>query len=157
MTVRAVYPGTFDPITNGHVALVQRAATLFDEVVVAVAETARKNPAFTLEQRLAMAQQALLDLSNVKVVSFTGLLVDFVQLHQCKIIMRGLRAVSDFDYEFQLAGMNHAMAPDVETVFLPAIGDTSYISSTMVREIVHLGGSPASFVPEVVMSYLEAL
>lgn len=157
MTTRAVYPGTFDPVTNGHVALVRRAATLFDTVIVAVAETARKNPAFSFEQRIAMAESSLDGIDNVEVVSFGGLLVEFVRIHGVKIIIRGLRAVSDFDYEFQLAGMNHQMAPEVETVFLPALGETAYISGTMVREIMNLGGDPSEFVPSVVMDYLQKL
>ncbi len=155
MSKIAVYAGTFDPITNGHLALIERASSLFAEVVVAVAKTARKSPAFSLEQRQAMAKQALLPYANVRVEAFSGLLVDYVQQIGARVILRGLRAASDFDYEFQLAGMNAQMAPEIETLFLPGIGKTSYISSTMVREIVSLGGDPAQFVPPAVLDYLR--
>lgn len=151
----AVYPGTFDPITNGHVSVLERATRIADKVVVAVAETARKNPYFSLEERIAMAKEALSPFASISVKACNGLLVDFVKAQGAHMIVRGLRAVSDFDYEFQLAGMNHQMSPEIETVFLPALGKQAYTSSTMVREIVRLGGDPANFVPDVVVDYLK--
>ncbi len=151
----AVYPGTFDPITNGHVDLVKRAATLFDGIVVAVATSLRKTPCFSLEDRLVMSQQACSEFNNVTVLPFAGLLVDFAREQQATIILRGLRAMSDFDYEFQQAGMNHKMAADIETVFLPAGENTAYISGTMVREIISLDGDVSPFVPPIVLQYLQ--
>ncbi len=156
MSQVAVYPGTFDPMTNGHLSLLERAIKIFDVVVVAVAETARKDPFFSLADRLAMAAEAVKPFAGVRVEACQGLLVDFLHQQSATVILRGLRAVSDFDYEFQLAGMNHRMSPDIETVFMPALGEQSYISSTMVREIVRLGGDPSMFVPHVVLDYLKS-
>ena len=155
MVTKAVYPGTFDPITNGHISILERAACLADELVVAVAETARKSPFFDLSDRVEMARKALAHLEQVSVKACNGLLVDFVVEEKANVIVRGLRAVSDFDYEFQLAGMNHRMAPHIDTIFLPALGEQVYTSSTMVREIVRLGGDPSAFVPEVVTEFLK--
>lgn len=146
----AVYPGTFDPITLGHSDLVQRASKLFDEVIVAVAKNASKNPACNLEKRIELAEIALADVPNARVMAFEGLLVDFCREHNAGIVIRGLRAVSDFEYEFQLAGMNRRLASEIETIFLTPSEKYMFISSTLVREIARLGGNVAEFVhPEV--------
>jgi len=155
MSVTAVYPGTFDPITNGHTDLVERAVHLFDNVVVAVAENAGKTAAFSLDERVAMANEVLGNHPGVKVVGFNNLLVDFVHEQQAQVILRGLRAVSDFDYEFQLAGMNRRLANDIETVFLTPAEQYSYISSSLVREIASLGGDVSAFVHEAVSAALS--
>ena len=147
----AVYPGTFDPITNGHTDLVQRAARLFDRVIVAVAANPGKAPAFALESRVGLARTVLAGLPNVEVCSFDSLLVDFLHQRAADIILRGLRAVSDFEYEFQLASMNRQLAPDIETVFLTPAEQYAFVSSSLVREIAMLGGDVSAFVhPEVV-------
>lgn len=146
----AVYPGTFDPITNGHSDLVARASRLFDKVIVAIAVNPGKNPAFNLEQRVALTQKVLGGIENVEVCAFDNLLVEFVQQRQAEVILRGLRAVSDFEYEFQLAGMNRRLAPTIETLFLTPAEQFAFISSGLVREIAALGGDVAEFVhPEV--------
>jgi pantetheine-phosphate adenylyltransferase len=150
-----VYPGTFDPITNGHSDLIQRAASLFDHVVVAVAEDTVKAPAFRTEERVALARQAVGHLGNVEVSAFSGLLVAYARRRGIDIIMRGLRAVSDFEYEFQLAGMNRRMAPDIETLFLTPAEQYSYISSSLVREIARLRGDVSAFVPPIVQAALR--
>ncbi len=145
-----IYPGTFDPITNGHSDLVERAAKLFDRVILAIAASPKKEPAFTLEQRVHLANTVIGHLPNVEVCGFDSLLIDFARQQQAGVILRGLRAVADFEYEFQLANMNRAMCPDVETVFLTPAEQYSYISSTLVREIASLGGDITRFVhPEV--------
>ena len=147
MTVtRAVYPGTFDPITNGHEDLIQRASRLFDEVIVAVAHSQAKRPFFSLEERVALAREVLGTYKNVKVLGFSGLLSEFVKEHECSVILRGLRAVSDFEYEFQLAGMNRRLAPGVETLFLTPSDKYLFLSATIVREIAVLGGDISAFV-----------
>jgi pantetheine-phosphate adenylyltransferase len=151
----AVYPGTFDPITNGHVDLVQRAARLFDHVVVAVAANADKTPVFPLEQRVALAAAVLSDVRTVEVCSFDCLLVDFMRRRSAHVILRGLRAVSDFEYEFQLASMNRQLAPDVETVFLTPAEQFAFVSSSLVREVASLGGNVSAFVPDNVMAALS--
>lgn len=146
----AVYPGTFDPITNGHTDLVKRAATLFERVIVAVAEDTGKQPVCGVEQRVALAKVALADVDNVRVLPFSGLLVEYCQAQQAKVVIRGLRAVSDFEYEFQLAGMNRRLAPEIETIFLTPAEQYAFISSTLVREVFRLGGDVSEFVhPEV--------
>jgi pantetheine-phosphate adenylyltransferase len=150
-----VYPGTFDPITNGHSDLIQRAGSLFDHVVVAVAEDIGKAPAFETERRVELARQAVGHLGNVEVTSFSGLLVAYARRRGIDIIMRGLRAVSDFEYEFQLAGMNRRMAPDIETLFLTPAEQYAYISSSLVREIARLGGDVSAFVSPVVQAALR--
>jgi len=142
----AIYPGTFDPITRGHSDLVERASRLFDRVVVAVAANPGKKSMFTLEERQNLARIALADIDNVEVCAFDGLLVEFAREKQAQVILRGLRAVSDFDYEFQLAGMNRKLAPDVETLFLTPAEQYSNISSSLVREIAVLGGDVSPFV-----------
>lgn len=152
----AVYPGTFDPITNGHEDLIQRAARLFDEVVVGVAHSQAKRPFFSLDERVEMAREVLKDLSNVEVTGFSGLLMKFVQDRGARIVVRGLRAVSDFEYEFQLAGMNRGMYPDVETVFMTPGEQYMFISATIVREISTMGGDTSKFVPPVVATRLKS-
>ena len=146
----AVYPGTFDPITNGHTDLVERAARMFDHIIVAVADNPKKKPMLDLEARVDLAQNTLGHLANVEVTGFSNLLADFVKEKNANIILRGLRAVSDFEYEFQLANMNRVLAPNVESIFLTPAEQYSYISSTLVREIASLGGDVSNFVhPEV--------
>jgi pantetheine-phosphate adenylyltransferase len=143
---RAIYPGTFDPMTRGHEDLVRRASGLFDEVIVAVAESQSKRPFFPLAERVEMAREAVAGCANVEVVGFDGLLMDFLHQRGAKVIVRGLRAVSDFEYEFQMAGMNRNLYPEVETVFLTPGEQYMFISATMVREIAILGGDVAKFV-----------
>ena len=150
-----IYPGTFDPITNGHTDLIMRAARLFDRVVVAVAADTGKAPTFTTEERLALVRSAMDGHPQVEVVSFSGLLVNFTRDLGIGVIMRGLRAVSDFEYEFQLAGMNRRMAADIETLFLTPAEQYSYISSSLVREIARLKGDVSSFVAPVVQAALR--
>ena len=142
----AIYPGTFDPLTCGHEDLGRRAAGMFDEVVLAIAESRSKNPVFSLQERIDMAKTVLASLDNVRVVGFDGLLMDFVHEQSAKILIRGLRAVSDFEYEFQMAGMNRRLYPEVETVFLTPGERHMFVSATMVREIARLGGDVSSFV-----------
>jgi pantetheine-phosphate adenylyltransferase len=155
MHVTAVYPGTFDPITNGHSDLVARAARLFDYVIVAVAANPKKTPLFPLEQRVELAQQALVGVGNVEVCGFSSLLADYVRERGAQVILRGLRAVSDFEYEFQLAGMNRRLVPEVETLFLTPAEQYSYISSSLVREVAELGGDIAEFVHPAVKAALK--
>ncbi len=146
----AIYPGTFDPVTNGHSDLVSRAARLFDHVIVAIATGSGKAPVFPLDERLALARTVLGAIPGVEVCSFDTLLVDFARSRGARVIVRGLRAVSDFEYEFQLASMNRHLAPEVETLFLTPAEEYAYISSSLVREIAALGGDVAPFVhPEV--------
>lgn len=152
---RVIYPGTFDPITNGHVDLVSRAAKMFDEVVIAIAIGHHKNPIFTLEERVELAQQSLKHLPNVELVGFDGLLVDFFQEQKATAVLRGLRAISDFEYEFQLANMNRQLDPQFEAVFLTPSEQYSFISSTLVREIARLKGDVTRFVPQVVVDAFE--
>ena len=155
MKITAIYPGTFDPITNGHVDLVQRACRLFDHVIVAIAAGSAKAPVFTLDERVALAQEVLTDCDNIEVCGFDTLLVDFMQEKGARVIIRGLRAVSDFEYEFQLASMNRKLAPEVETVFLTPAEQFSFISSSLVREIANLGGDVSSFVHASVVAALN--
>jgi pantetheine-phosphate adenylyltransferase len=155
MSHTAVYPGTFDPITLGHEDLARRASRLFDRVILAVADSRAKTPFFTLDERVEMAREVLKDLGNVEVVGFSGLLMKFVQERGARVVVRGLRAVSDFEYEFQLAGMNRGMYPDVETVFLTPGEQFMFISATIVREISMLGGDTTKFVPSSVSERLK--
>lgn len=150
-----VYPGTFDPITNGHIDLVERACRLFDRVIVAVAASNRKNPLFSLDERVLLAQQTLSHLPNVSVMGFNILLVDFIRQQKAQAVLRGLRAVSDFEYEFQLANMNRALAPTMESIFLTPAEHLSYISSSIVREIALLGGDVSQFVATPVEAALK--
>jgi pantetheine-phosphate adenylyltransferase len=156
MNHKAVYPGTFDPITLGHEDLIRRAARLFDTVIVAIADSSAKRPFFTRDERVAMARAVLKDLKNVEVTGFSGLLMKFVRQNKARVVIRGLRAVSDFEYEFQLAGMNRGLYPDVETLFLTPGEQHAFISATIVREISVLGGDVRKFVPPLVARRLKA-
>lgn len=144
--IKVVYPGTFDPITRGHEDLVRRAAALFDQVVVGVADSQSKRPYFTLDERVKMAIEVLGNYKNVKVVGFSGLLMAFIKEQGAQVILRGLRAVSDFEYEFQMAGMNRKLYPNVETLFLTPSEEHMFISASIVREIAYLGGDVSQFV-----------
>jgi pantetheine-phosphate adenylyltransferase len=150
-----VYPGTFDPITNGHVDLIARASRLCDRVVVAVARDTAKEPAFSIDDRVSLARMVCAGMDNVEIVPFSGLLVEYARKTRVHVIMRGLRAVSDFEYEFQLAGMNRRMAPDIETLFLTPAEQYSYISSSLVKEIARLGGDVSTFVSAPVHAALK--
>ena len=154
MRTIAIYPGTFDPVTNGHSDLVARASRLCDKVIVAVAKSAGKNPFFAWQERVALAQEALAGYANVEVRGFEILLVDFARQCEATVIIRGLRAVSDFEYEFQLASMNRHLDERIETVFLTPAEQYSFISSSLVREIARLGGDIATFVPPNVAAAL---
>lgn len=151
----AVYPGTFDPITYGHIDLIDRAARLFDRVIVAVAANSAKTPLFSLAERVSLVEQVMSHHQNVEVQGFESLLTDFAKQHGASIILRGLRAVSDFDYEFQLASMNRKLASKIESLFLMPAENFSYVSSRLVREIASLGGDVKEFVPEVVLKALH--
>lgn len=151
----AVYPGTFDPITRGHEDIVRRAARLFDEVIVAIAENRNKTPFFTMQERVDMARATLGDIRGVRVEGFTGLLIDFASAHRAHTVLRGLRAVSDFEYEFQLAGMNRNLRPEIETIFMTPSDQYMFISSSMVREIARLGGDVSTFVHPLVADKLN--
>ncbi len=155
MGIRALYPGTFDPITNGHHDIIRRAAKLFEHVTVAIAASPSKTPAFPLAKRVAMAELALSDIDNVSVTGFEGLTVEFAREHDIAVVLRGLRAVSDFEFEFQLAGMNRHLAPEVETMFLTPAEQFSYISSSLVREISALGGDVSPFVHPAIEAELS--
>ena len=156
MNNKAVYPGIFDPITLGHEDLIRRASRLFDTLIVAIADSGAKRPFFTRDERVEMAREALKNLKNVEVVGFSGLLMQFVQDHKARVVIRGLRAVSDFEYEFQLAGMNRGMYPDVETLFLTPGEQYMFVSATIVREISVLGGDVSKFVAPHVAKRLTA-
>lgn len=153
--IRAVYPGTFDPITRGHEDLVARASRLFGEVTVGVAHSQAKRPFFTLQERIALAKEVLAPYPNVKVFGFAGLLSEFVKEHGGDVILRGLRAVSDFEYEFQMAGMNRRLNPGVETLFLTPSDKYLFISATIVREIAVLGGDVGDFVHPITAEWLR--
>lgn len=151
MKSTAIYPGTFDPVTNGHVDMITRAAKIFPEVVVAVASNTAKRPFFSLDQRIEFVKEAVKDFPSVRVVGFDTLLIHFAQSQGASIILRGLRAVSDFEYEFQLAGMNRKLANEIETMFLTPSVEYMFLSSTLVREIAALGGDISGFVPKGVV------
>ncbi len=155
MSVTAIYPGTFDPITNGHSDLISRAAHLFDKVVVAVAANPKKTPLFNLQERVELASEVLAEMENVEVCGFDSLLADFAHEKGARVILRGLRAVSDFEYEFQLAGMNRRLAPDVETLFLTPAETYTFISSSLVKEVASLGGEVSDFVDPKVKAALN--
>ncbi len=155
MTIKAIYPGTFDPVTNGHSDLIVRASKLFSEVIIGVAASPSKKPRFNLNERVAMIKEVTKDLTNVSVVGFSGLLVDFADQHQAKVLIRGLRAVSDFEYEFQLANMNRRLSPELESVFLTPAEENSFISSTLVKEVALHLGDVSQFVHPVVKAALE--
>jgi pantetheine-phosphate adenylyltransferase len=154
-TNTVIYPGTFDPITNGHVDLTERAARLFDRVVVAIAHSEKKTPLFSLEERVMLCEGSLTHLDNVEVVGFSNLLTDFAKSQNARCVLRGLRAVADFEYEFQLANMNRAIYPEFESVFLTPSEHLSYISSSLVREIAALDGDISPFVPAQVAVALK--
>lgn len=151
-----VYPGTFDPFTRGHEDIVRRAARLFDRVVVGIADSKSKKPFFATSERVAMASEVLAPFPNVEVVSFSSLLMDFVFAHKARVVLRGLRAVSDFEYEFQMAGMNRNLHPEIETMFLTPAEQYMFISATIVREIAKFGGNVSQFVHPSVASRLLA-
>ena len=153
----ALYPGTFDPITNGHVDLVRRACGLFDRVVVAIASNAGKAPLFTQDKRVDLARQVLAEMPNVEVIGYSELTVEVARRHQLSVIIRGLRAVSDFEFEFQLANMNRHLCRDIETVFLTPQEQFTFISSSLVREIAVLGGDVHEFVHPLVLAELQKL
>jgi pantetheine-phosphate adenylyltransferase len=155
MSVKAIYPGTFDPVTNGHTDLIERASKLFTQVVVGVASSPSKKPRFDLSERVNMIEAIIKHLPNVTVVGFSGLLVDFAQQHQAKVLIRGLRAVSDFEYEFQLANMNRRLSADLESVFLTPSEENSFISSTLVKEVALHHGDVSQFVDPVVKAALH--
>ncbi|MEP7243034.1 MAG: pantetheine-phosphate adenylyltransferase [Gammaproteobacteria bacterium] len=150
----AMYPGTFDPITNGHHDLVRRAAGIFDRVVVAIAANPNKTPMFTLEKRVELARQVLSDIPNVEIMGYTGLTVEFARKHGLAVVVRGLRAVSDFEFEFQLANMSRHLAREIETVFLTPQEQFTFISSSLIREIAVLGGETREFVHPIVAAEL---
>ncbi len=155
MEAIAVYPGTFDPITNGHTDLVRRAARLFDQIVLGVAANPSKRPFFNLEERMALARTALKEINNVKVCGFACLLVDFAREHRARAVLRGLRAVSDFEYEFQMAGMNRKLDPNLESLFLTPAEEYAYLSANLVREVAALGGDVSAFVCPAVANALR--
>jgi pantetheine-phosphate adenylyltransferase len=152
---RAVYPGTFDPITNGHEDLIQRASRLFGEVVVGVAHSQAKRPFFSLDERVSLAREVLSPYSNVSVLGFKGLLSEFVKEQSASVILRGLRAVSDFEYEIQMANMNARMEPNIETIFLMASDRHQFIASSLVKDIARLGGDTSQFVSKKVFQRLK--
>jgi len=154
-TQSVIYPGTFDPITNGHVDLTERASRLFDRVVVAIAYSEKKTPLFNLQERIELCEVSLAHLDNVEVTGFSNLLTDFAKSQDARCVLRGLRAVADFEYEFQLANMNRAMYPEFESIFLTPAEHLSYISSSLVREIASMGGNIGPFVPEPVATALR--
>ncbi|MBY5994088.1 pantetheine-phosphate adenylyltransferase [Ferrimonas balearica] len=155
MSQTAIYPGTFDPITNGHLDLVQRASRMFDRVIVGIAASSSKRPLFTLEERVELVQAVVAKMENVEVVGFSGLLVDFAKAHNARVLIRGLRAVSDFEYEFQLANMNRRLHPDLESVFLTPSEENSFISSSLVKEVALHGGDVSGFLPAQVQRALQ--
>jgi pantetheine-phosphate adenylyltransferase len=154
--IKAVYPGTFDPLTRGHEDLVRRASRLFDSIILAIAESRAKRTYFSIDERIDIAREVLTDVKNVQVVGFDGLLIDFVRKHNARVVLRGLRAVSDFEYEFQLAGMNRDLYPEMETMFLTPSEQNMFVSATLVREIATLGGDVSKFVhPSVVARFKQ--
>jgi pantetheine-phosphate adenylyltransferase len=156
--IKAVYPGTFDPLTRGHEDLVRRASRLFGTVILGIAESRAKRTYFTLDERIQIAREVLADVKNLEIVGFHGLLIDFVRKHGALVVLRGLRAVSDFEYEFQLAGMNRDLYPEMETMFLTPSEQHMFISATLVREIATLGGDVSKFVdPRVVARFKQKL
>ena len=157
MSLTAIYPGTFDPITNGHLDIIERATHLFDHLVVAVAISARKSPMLSLQQRVSLVQVAVKKFKNVEVNSYSGLLVEFAKQKKAKTILRGLRAITDFENELQLAGMNQQLAPTIETLFMAASSQYAFISSTLVREVATMGGDVSLFVPKEVANALKKM
>lgn len=156
MKIKAIYPGTFDPLTNGHADLVQRAARMFDTIIVGVAANPSKQPLFSLQERVALAQQAFAGIKNVSVIGFSGLLAKFAENEQAAVLIRGVRAVADFEYEFQLASMNRQLNPALDSIFMTPSEKNSFISSTLVKEVCRHGGDVSSFVPADVELALKA-
>ncbi|WP_416306866.1 pantetheine-phosphate adenylyltransferase [Neptunicella sp. SCSIO 80796] len=156
MHTKAVYPGTFDPITNGHIDLIERAANMFAHITVGIASNPSKKPLFSLEKRVALAQQVTAHLDNVDVVGFTGLLVNFAKQREATVLIRGLRAVSDFEYEFQLANMNRRLSPELESVFLTPSEENAFISSTLVKEVALHKGDVSGFCHPIIEAALQA-
>lgn len=152
----AIYPGTFDPITHGHTDIIQRSSQLFDHVIVAIAENTNKGPSIPFATRLSLTKQVLATMPTIEVKGFNSLLIDFAKEHHANIIIRGLRAVSDFEYEFQLAGMNRQLSADIETIFLTPTATHSTISSSLVREIAQLGGNISQFVDPIIADHLTS-
>ncbi|MEO3678288.1 pantetheine-phosphate adenylyltransferase [Rheinheimera sp. FR7-31] len=156
MKINAIYPGTFDPLTNGHADLVQRAARMFDQVIVGVAANPSKQPLFSLDERVALAQQAFSSISNVRVIGFSGLLAKFAEQQNAQVLIRGVRAVADFEYEFQLASMNRQLNPALDSIFMTPSEKNTFISSTLVKEVCRHGGDISSFVPNHVEHALKS-
>jgi pantetheine-phosphate adenylyltransferase len=156
MTVKALYPGTFDPPTNGHIDLIQRGAKLFDHLVVAVLNNPGKNPVFTVDERVEMLRESISGLNNVSVATFDGLMVDFARQQGASAVLRGIRAISDYEYEFQMALMNRRLAPEIETVFLQPAGRYSFVSSRMLKEVFSFGGEVTGLVPPNVLKRLRS-
>lgn len=156
MTI-AICPGSFDPVTNGHLDIIQRASVIFEKLIIAVGNNPGKKPLFTVEERIEYLQKAIeeVHLTNVRVDYFTGLQVDYARAHHAKVIVKGLRALSDFEYEFQMALTNKKLAPEIETMFMMTANEYSFLSSSMVKQIVHFGGDPAELVPAVVLAPLH--
>ena len=152
---RAVYPGTFDPLTLGHEDVVKRAAKLFSEVILAIAESSAKRPLFSIDERVQIATELLRPVANVRVVRFGGLLTEFLKQHDANVILRGLRAVADFEYEFQMAGMNRKLLPNVETVFMTPSDNYMFVSASIVREIATMGGDVSQFVSPLVVQKMQ--
>ena len=153
--VRAVYPGTFDPLTRGHEDIIRRGSSLFDSVVVGVAASRGKNPIFSVEERIEIAREALADCANVHITSFSGLLVNFLRDHEARVVLRGVRSMTDFDYEFQMAGMNRNMMADCETLFMVPTEGQMFVSGTLVREIALMGGDVSRFVAPAVQVWIQ--
>jgi pantetheine-phosphate adenylyltransferase len=154
-TVKAIYPGSFDPLTNGHLDLIARAAKIFDHLVVAILRNSAKNPLFTVEERVAMLTEGIAGFDNVSVSTFDGLLVDFARDQRVHAVVRGIRAISDYEYEFQMAMMNRRLAPDLETIFLMPDAKYSFVSSRLVKEVYRLGGSVDGLVPKFVVERMK--
>ena len=154
-TVKAIYPGSFDPVTNGHLDLIARAANIFDHLVVAILRNSEKNPLFTVEERVAMLSEGIAEFNNVSVSTFDGLLVDFAREERAHAVVRGIRAISDYEYEFQMALMNRRLAPDVETFFLMPDAKYSFVSSRLVKQVFRLGGSVDGLVPKFVIERMK--
>ncbi|NYT47607.1 MAG: pantetheine-phosphate adenylyltransferase [Candidatus Methanofishera endochildressiae] len=154
MKITAIYPGTFDPVTNGHLDIIARAAKLYHKVIVAVAVNSNKTPLFSIDQRVALLEQVTTEFANVDIIGFDNLLVDCAKQQGANVVLRGLRAISDFEYEFQLAGMNRRLSPELETMFLTPAEQYEFISSSMIKEIARLGGDVSEFVPENVLNHL---
>ena len=155
MANAAIYPGSFNPVTNGHIDLIKRASRIFENVIVAVADNSRKSPLFTIEERMDMVRQAVAGMKNITVESFDGLMVDYARRKKINVIIRGLRMISDFEYEFQMALTNRRLADTIETVFLMPSENYSYVSSTLLKEAASLGGDISAFVPDTVQKRLK--